>query len=53
VAEQTYGRIAPDTNTDVLGLTLIGSAHLLYADRTGTRPTTDDVRAFVASVVPA
>ncbi|MEU8227696.1 TetR/AcrR family transcriptional regulator [Kribbella sp. NPDC048915] len=52
VAEQTYGRIPGDADTDVLGLTLIGSTHLLFADRTGTRPTSDEVRAFVASVVP-
>jgi AcrR family transcriptional regulator len=52
-AEQTYGRIPSDADVDVLGLTLIGSTHLLFADRTGTRPTAADVRAFVASVVPA
>ncbi len=51
-AEQTYGRIPSDANTDVLGLTLIGSTHMMFADRTGTRPTPADVRAFVASVVP-
>jgi AcrR family transcriptional regulator len=52
-AEQTYGRIPSDADTDVLGLTLIGSTHVMFADRTGTRPTTADVRAFVSSVVPA
>jgi AcrR family transcriptional regulator len=51
-AEQTYGRIPSDADTDVLGLTLIGSAHLLYADRTGVRPAADEVRAFVTAVVP-
>jgi AcrR family transcriptional regulator len=51
-AEQSYGRIPPDTNIDVLGLTLIGSTHLLFADRTGTRPTVAEVHAFVSSVVP-
>ncbi|WP_327634931.1 TetR family transcriptional regulator [Kribbella sp. NBC_00482] len=51
-AEQTYGRIRPDADTDVLGLTLIGSTHMMFADRTGSRPTPADVRAFVASVVP-
>ncbi|WP_410791963.1 hypothetical protein [Kribbella sp. C-35] len=50
-AEQTYGRIQPDANTDALGLTLIGSTHMMYADRTGTRPTAAEVRAFVNSVV--
>ena len=52
-AEQTYGRIPSDADADVLGLTLIGSTHVMFADRTGTRPTTADVRAFVSSVVPA
>ncbi|MFG1909842.1 TetR/AcrR family transcriptional regulator [Kribbella sp. NPDC048928] len=51
-AEQTYGRIPADADVDVLGLTLIGTAHLLFADRTGTRPTTADVRAFVSSTLP-
>ena len=51
-AEQTYGRIPADADVDVLGLTLIGTAHLLFADRTGTRPTTADVRAFVSSALP-
>jgi AcrR family transcriptional regulator len=51
-AEQTYGRVRSDANTDVLGLTLIGSSHMMFADRTGTRPTAADVRAFVSSVVP-
>ncbi|MGW6194995.1 hypothetical protein ACWF0M_02500 [Kribbella sp. NPDC055110] len=38
--------------TDVLGLTLIGSAHMMFADRTGARPTAAEVREFVSSVVP-
>jgi AcrR family transcriptional regulator len=52
-AEQAHGRIRSDANTDVLGLTLIGSTHMMFADRTGARPTAADVRAFVSSVVPA
>jgi AcrR family transcriptional regulator len=51
-AEQALGRIADDADLDTLGLTLIGSTHLLFADRTGTRPTVAQVRAFVGSVVP-
>lgn len=51
-AEQTYGRLPADADVDVLGLTLIGTAHLLFADRTGTRPTTAEVRAFVRSTLP-
>jgi hypothetical protein len=52
-AEQKCGRIPAGADVDVLGLTLIGSTHLLYADRTGIRPTADEVRAFVSSVVPS
>jgi AcrR family transcriptional regulator len=51
-AEQKYGRIPADADLNTLGLTLIGSTHLLFADRTGIRPTYDDVRRFVRSVVP-
>lgn len=51
-AEQKYGRIPADADLNTLGLTLIGSTHLLFADRTGIRPTYDDVRRFVSSVVP-
>ncbi|HEY3558370.1 MAG TPA: TetR/AcrR family transcriptional regulator [Kribbella sp.] len=52
-AEQAVGRIPAGADIDVLGLTLIGTAHMMFADRTGARPAEADVRAFVASVVPA
>ena len=52
VAERELGRIPAGTDIDALGLTLIGSAHLMFADRTGTRPTPEEVRKFVGSVVP-
>ncbi|WP_344233501.1 TetR/AcrR family transcriptional regulator [Kribbella hippodromi] len=51
-AEQEYGRIPPGADLNTLGLTLIGSAHLLYADRTGPRPTPAEVHAFITSVLP-
>lgn len=51
-AEQAGGRIPAGADVDVLGLTLIGTAHMMFADRTGTRPAEADVRSFVASVVP-
>jgi len=51
-AERDLGRIPADADIDTLGLTLIGSTHLLFADRTGVRPGLEDVRKFVASVVP-
>jgi AcrR family transcriptional regulator len=50
-AEQAIGRIAADADLDGMGLSLIGSAHLIFADRTGTRPNDADVRRLVTSVV--
>jgi AcrR family transcriptional regulator len=50
-AERDLGRIAPDAEVDALAPTLIGTAHLLFADRTGTRPDADAVRKAVTTVV--
>ena len=50
-AERELGRIAPDTDVDTLAPTLIGAAHLLFADRTGTPPDAAAVRKVVATVV--
>ena len=52
-AEQAAGRIPASADADVFGLTLIGTAHMMFADRTGARPAQADVRTFVASVIPA
>ncbi|HEX6340427.1 TetR/AcrR family transcriptional regulator [Umezawaea sp.] len=49
--ERALGRIAADAEVDVLAPTLIGTGHLLFADRTGTPPEPDVVRRMVASVV--
>jgi AcrR family transcriptional regulator len=49
-AERDLGRIAADTDVDTLALTLIGSAHLLFAGRDG-RPPDEEVRKIVAAVV--
>jgi len=50
-AERDLGRIAPDAEVDILAPTLIGAAHLLYADRTGAPPEADAVRKMAASVL--
>jgi len=49
--ERALGRITADANVDALAPTLIGTAHLLFADRTGTPPEADAVRRMVDSVV--
>jgi AcrR family transcriptional regulator len=49
-AERDVGRIAADTDVDTLALTLIGSAHLLFAGRDGPPPP-EEVRKIVAAVV--
>ncbi|QQQ78305.1 TetR family transcriptional regulator [Saccharothrix sp. 6-C] len=51
-AERDLGRIAPDAPVDALAPTLIGTAHLLFADR-GARPGRDAVRTAVTTVVAA
>jgi hypothetical protein len=50
-AEQRSGRIAADAQVDGLAPMLIGSAHLLFADRTGVRPDVIAVRKMVATVL--
>ncbi|MER7004376.1 TetR/AcrR family transcriptional regulator [Dactylosporangium sp. NPDC000555] len=50
-AERDLGRVAADADVDTLGAMLVGSGHLLYADRTGTPPTPDAVRRVVDTVL--
>jgi AcrR family transcriptional regulator len=50
-AERDLGRLAPGTDVDVLAPTLLGAAHLLYADREAGRPDAAAVRKVVATVV--
>lgn len=50
-AERERGRIAADADVDTYAAMLIGAGHLLYADRTGTRPETDAVRKVVTTVL--
>ena len=42
-AERDLGRIAAEAEPDALGPTLIGAAHLLFADRTGPPPDAEAV----------
>jgi AcrR family transcriptional regulator len=50
-AERDLGRIAAGADVATLAPTLIGAAHLLYADRTGTPPEADAVRKMVTTVI--
>ncbi|MBP2335773.1 AcrR family transcriptional regulator [Saccharothrix coeruleofusca] len=50
-AERDLGRIAADADVDGLAPALIGAAHLLFADRTGTAPTAQAVRRTVVTVI--
>ncbi|ORT57396.1 TetR/AcrR family transcriptional regulator [Streptomyces sp. CB03238] len=51
VAERDLGRIAADADIDTLSPTLIGSGHLLFADRQATAPEPTAVRKTVSAVV--
>ena len=50
-AERDLGRIAADAEVDILAPMLIGTTHLLYADRTGTQPSAAAVRTVVTKVI--
>ncbi|WP_063046808.1 TetR/AcrR family transcriptional regulator [Nocardia pseudovaccinii] len=50
-AEQALGRITPEADTDTVALTLIGSAHLLFADRSNPTPTPEATRKVVTTVI--
>ncbi len=50
--ERSRGRIAAGADTGTLGAILIGTAHLLFADRTGPAPSPEDVRRAVAAIIP-
>lgn len=49
--ERELGRLAPDADIDGLAPTLIGTAHLLFADRTTGTPDAAAVRRAVTTVV--
>ncbi|HEX4226704.1 MAG TPA: TetR family transcriptional regulator [Pseudonocardiaceae bacterium] len=50
-AEQTHGRVARDADTISIARTLIGAAHLLFADRKGIPPTSAEIRTIVANAL--
>lgn len=50
-AEQELGRVRADAGVDGLAAMVIGSVHLLFADRTGPPPAPQAVRATVAAVL--
>ena len=50
-AEREAGRIAADADVDTLAPTLIGAAHLLFADRTSAPPEPGAVRKMVSTVL--
>jgi AcrR family transcriptional regulator len=49
--ERGLDRIAADADIDTLAPTLIGAAHLLFADRKGTPPEAAAVRKMVTTVL--
>ncbi|MPZ82317.1 MAG: TetR family transcriptional regulator [Actinophytocola sp.] len=50
-AERELGRIAADAEVDALAPTLIGTGHLLFADRRGAPPEAEAVHKVVTSVI--
>ncbi|MFI5909517.1 TetR/AcrR family transcriptional regulator [Dactylosporangium sp. NPDC051541] len=50
-AERGLGRVTGGADPDSLGAMLIGTAHLLFADRTGPPPTREAVERAVANVL--
>jgi AcrR family transcriptional regulator len=50
-AERDLRRIAADADVDTLAVMLIGTGHLLFADRKGTPPEAETVRRTVTTVL--
>ncbi|BCJ46793.1 TetR family transcriptional regulator [Actinoplanes ianthinogenes] len=50
-AERELGRVPAGAEVEVLAAMLIGTGHLLFADRTGERPGPEQVHRMVASVL--
>ncbi|RNG34547.1 TetR/AcrR family transcriptional regulator [Streptomyces botrytidirepellens] len=50
-AERERGRVTADADVDTLAPTLIGAAHMLFADRHGTPPEAGAVRKVVTTVI--
>jgi len=50
-AERDLGRIAADADVGTLAPTLLGAAHLLFADRQGAPPEAGAIRKVVRTVI--
>jgi AcrR family transcriptional regulator len=50
-AERELGRLAADADVGTLAPMLVGSGHLLFADRSGEPPTAASVHAMVTTVL--
>ena len=50
-AERDLGRLAPDTEVDMLAPMLIGTVHLLWAGQDGTPPEAEAVRRVVTTAI--
>jgi AcrR family transcriptional regulator len=50
-AERDLGRVTADADVETLGAMLIGSVHLLFADRKGTPPQATAVHKVVTAVM--
>ncbi|MDQ1006150.1 AcrR family transcriptional regulator [Streptomyces sp. V4I23] len=50
-AERELGRIATDADIDTLAPTLVGTGHMLFADRKGTPPEAGAIRKVVTAVI--
>lgn len=50
-AERDLGRLAPESDVDVLAAVLVGTTHLLHADRGSAPPTTEAVHRVVTTVL--
>jgi AcrR family transcriptional regulator len=50
-AERDLGRVDADADLDTLAPMLIGTGHLLFADRNGPEPTPADLAKFVAAAL--
>ncbi|MER5425811.1 TetR/AcrR family transcriptional regulator [Streptosporangium roseum] len=50
-AERELGRVAEDADVDTLAPTLIGAAHMLFADRKSPPPEAGTVHKVVATVI--
>jgi AcrR family transcriptional regulator len=50
-AERAAGRVSATADARTLALSLVGSGHLLFADRTGQAPSPEAVRVLVEGVL--